>query len=161
MTYKRRLKHKRRKLMKVVKAGLPALGLIIASGCEFESQTFSNPKSPAPYDLDVVDEGLTPSYDGNPKGSLYDAGFDLAGEASPDVGMAGESTAGETAAGEARAGETTAGETTAGETTAGESTAGETPAGESTAGESTAGESTAGETPAGETPAGETAAGTE
>lgn len=103
--------------MKVVKAGLPALGLIIASGCEFGETTSSS-------DLGVVDEGLTPLYDGNPKGALYDAGFDLAGEAVADVSMAGESTAGETIAGESTAGETTAGENTAGETAAGESTAG-------------------------------------
>ena len=69
MTYKRRSKYKRRKLMKVVKVGLPALGLIIASGCNLGETT-------SPSDLGVVDEGLTPSYDGNPKGALYDVGFD-------------------------------------------------------------------------------------
>ena len=129
MTYKRRSKHKRRKLVKIVKVGLPALGLIITSGCEVTDPTFSNPKSPL---YDYADVPILD--DGNPNDSLYDADTDLAGEASPDAGIAGESTAGEIDAGESTAGETAAGESAAGESTAGETTAGESAAGESAAG---------------------------
>ena len=90
--------------MKVVKSGLPMLGLVIATGCEFGT---SNP--PSPYELNSVDEGITPLADGNPKGSLYDAGFDLAGETVVDAGMAGDTVGDASTAGETTAGETTAG----------------------------------------------------